>query len=252
MSLEMGDLQLFMETPPEQEEIEDRPLETFSCHSRLEKSELDIDNAMQAIFDAKEAGRVISEADIRGVVEKNNVLSAAGEGGRRANKVISLTIQTLEEGVKVKKEEIEDKKYDRKVRTYNGKDQKMKIKYAAPKKDAENNIKPMLVMFGIIGVCVGIFTAITANNYIQAGKQGDALTAILQGLIGGYSMNFSAFAVSTMIPAFFIGFALVAVIALLAITSRSEKVAARVGKEHGKARLATETDIKKYRNQFME
>ena len=222
------------------------------CQTNIkDDSEPDVMSFMNNLLEARRDGRIIPDEEMKVVVEKKP-FDSGSESDKAGKKLVETTKKFLAEAKELQEDIAEDKRL-KKVRTYNKKVEKMKITFKDPKMDNSYSVKPMIILFAIIGIVVGCFFAFLANNYVQAtNKSGEALEAVIQGFLKEYPWCFTAFDTSIMLPAFGIGFAIVAVMALLAITGQQEKNANRFGREHGKAKLANKNDFLKYKANFMD
>ena len=150
----------------------------------------------------------------------------------------------------------EDKVYERqrRVRSYTNKAVIPKANFRKPK-EQQTKLLPRLMIRFIICCAVGIFAGLKANSYyaFQVKNKEDITASSVNWIIkDNIPFSVSPFNGDLFMKAFFIFFAIIALILVFLWFDEEQRRLSRVGKEHGNARLGTASDYKKYKNKFME
>lgn len=227
-------------------------IETFSSDGELKM--FNIDEMLHP-----HSKNIIQDEDIE--LNDNKILQKENVEYVTEHSVSEKTIQTvkkiidgIEVVVKTMIEETQNELKPReKIRTYSKKSNMEKTVYRKPKK--AGSFLSKLIMFIFACIATGIFLGLQANSYyiFKGGKVESSFSCVFSWLMEE-NMPFTVSPINGDVfgTGFFTGFCVLAVIGLLIYLDSDAKKQSRVGHEHGKARLATPRDFKKFKNRFME
>jgi hypothetical protein len=114
--------------------------------------------------------------------------------------------------------------------------------------------KDQIIFFTFIAVIFSAYFGLKASTYYCTVKQTSDFLELLLGIMSEQDLGlvFNPFSTATFMK-IFLGLAVIFVIVeIFIILELDEKKRARVGKEHGSARLATSKDAREFRNSMME
>jgi len=183
-----------------------------------------------------------------------------------ADKKTGSAISAIIDGIEIIKKAVEQEVKDSieqtplpKIRSFGDKNigKKKQAVYKDATVENKSSIK-VLVFFLIFGFVFGIISGFIANSYHNFNPQMSAIGCLMHGFLSqdldNVSIPFTFFPLDTSIflSCFLMIFIVTALIGLLAWSSAEERKNARVGHEHGDAKLMTDTTIKGYIRKFME
>jgi hypothetical protein len=139
------------------------------------------------------------------------------------------------------------------VRKYKNHADIEKTIFKKPKVEKQG-FKDQIVFFTIIAVLFSAYFGVKASTYYCTVNQTSDFFGLMIGVLSTEDMaiSFSPFAAGVFLKVFLILAAVFVVAEIFIILDLDEKKRARVGKEHGSARLATSKDAKEFRNSMME
>lgn len=131
-----------------------------------------------------------------------------------------------------------------------------KVTFAKPKE--ETPFKKKVMTAAVVCTLISVFFGVQANSYynycVEMKKTPPSgMGATFMWLtVSDLPFAFIPFHGDIFISAFFLTFIIAAIIVVLAMADADTKKKARIGFEHGAARLGTSTDFKKFKTRFME
>lgn len=140
------------------------------------------------------------------------------------------------------------------IREYTNKAKFYKPHYAKPKSRGQAFLKKCLIAIAV-AIGIGIWLGVEANSYyiFKGGKVNTALNCAFGWItVENMPINISPFYSDVFFTAFMVGAGAVGLVLLFIYLDKEQKKNSRIGHEHGNARIATDSDFKKYKNKFME